>query len=385
MERIRYLNFEKAEKLFEARKTALHTDNIMYFIAFYTALNSILSQFDQLRFVGLALNVCTVIDELINNAPTIMIIIGLFINGLIICFFIYLAIRAKKRELWAYKLTLIIYFLDTILIFVLPYEHKISTFVLHVFCFWLIWQEYKEYKDYFILERDLYLPEWALSKESNVLFIKKTDFDLQPNEASQILNYKIAVQYHEQGRIANAIKYYTDAINIWKHIPIVDNKDRDWFSLALMNRAVLKSSKKNRYYNESLKDLILAYTNFKTLIHDEVKPLDVNQYTNQINSYENYYYVEEYFVECSYWTLKYLMNNLNNDPAILKFGKIILGIESTKTKYLLNDLYMDSLDLINKYHVDIWHNKWTSKILSEIIIPIDKTRFSYKKGPFFND
>ncbi len=313
MNDIRHIDFKKAERLFEARKTVFHTASFIYFMAFYTSLNSVLSLLDSMRFVGLALNICTMVDEIIINAPIIMIIIGLLFNLTIVSFFIFLAKKATKKELWAYRLALIIYLIDTLLIFILPFEYKLANFILHLFIIWLVWSEYEEYKDYFKLERDLYLPDWALTEKSNVLFIKKSDFDLQPDESSQINFYKKAIQYQEESKPANAINYYSKAISIWNCIPIVNNKDKDWYAMALINRAILKKSIRSKNTIGILKDLTLAYDNFKKVINEEVKPTEKNLYANQHDQFVNYEFVDIYFVQCSYYLLSQLMSNFKKN------------------------------------------------------------------------
>ena len=288
MNNIRKISFKEAEKLFEARKTVFHTTNFIYFIAFYTALNSFLSLIDQTKFIGLALNICTIIDELIDNAPLTMIIIGLLINMVIVSFFIYLAIQVKKKELWAYSVAIIIYIIDTTLIFVAPFDHKIANFILHLFVIWMIWSEYKEFRDYFKLEKSLYLPKWALSDQSSVIFIQSSDLDLQTDEASQLILYKKAIAYQERNKPINAIENFNKAIRIWELIPSSLNKDKDWFALALLNKAILLEKVRSKSYNEIFKCYILAYYNFKLVLKEDVVPVDKNHYTNKILHYSNY-------------------------------------------------------------------------------------------------
>lgn len=376
MNELRVIPFEKAEQLFEVRKTVFHTSNYIYFIGLYTALNSFLSIIGEIRFVGLALNIASFIDEIIDNAPTIMIVIGLLFNSLIIFFFFFLGKKVKKREMWAYKLAMTLYFIDTFIIFILPYQNKISTLILHVFILWLIWLEYREYGNYFKLERDLYLPDWALTKESNVLFIKKEDFDLQSNEATQIKWYKKGLEYDENNKHINAINFYSKAIDIWKNIPIIKNKDKDWFAMSLMNRAILTRSIRSRDYHGIQHDLIHAYFNFKKVLDEDVTPESTNQYTNRINQYSNYGYVSEYFAKCSYHLLSSLMSKLDNNKNILKYAQTTLQIEARETKYLMNEIYLDCFRVFEDFQIDIWNNKWSKKILEEITIPHDNRTFN---------
>jgi len=370
---IRPIDFEKAENLFEGRQTVLNTGNLLYFIVFYTALNSILSFFQDFKFVGFALSICTIIDEIIRNAPIVMIVIGLLLNLFILSFFVYLAYKTKKKELtddrlWAYKLALILYCIDTLSLFFIPIDGKIAFFIVRLFCIWLIWREIRAYKDYFKLEKKLYLPDWALTNQSYVLFIKKEDFELQSDEASQIIFYKKARKYQEDNKPVNAIEYYSKAIRIWECVPITTNKDKDWYAMSLMNRAILErklSIIESRNSETILKDLILAYDNLKTVINEDAKIQKKNE-DGTIQKLNIYDFVSEYFTQCSYYLLLQLRDNLLDVKFVIKYGKMILGIKPESTEDFLKAIMLDSFKICKDYKINIWENTWTLRILTEI-------------------
>lgn len=367
MNEIRYINFKDAETLFESRKTVVHTDNFIYFLVFWTVFNSAMNFIpnNQMRILGLSLDICLMIDVLITNAPIAMIVIGLCINLLVMSFFVYLAIKIKKRELWAYKLALILYSLDTILIFIIPIEGKITFFLLHLFMFWLMWSEMKEYSNYFKLEKNLYLPDWALTEQSYVLFIKKEDFELQSDTASQITFYKKAVHCQEENKPITAIENYTKAINIWRNIPNVKNKDKDWYAISLMNRAILELSIRSRNNQEVLQDLMCAYANFKIVIKEEVKI----QKSKKKSKFLNFEFVSEYFAQCSYYLLSQITNNYFIDNGlILKYSDIFLSIKAKNINDLFSKIYQDCFNIFSAYKINVSENVWTLKISNELII-----------------
>jgi hypothetical protein len=361
MKEIQHIDFKNAETLFESRKTVVHSDNFIYFLVFWTAFNTVTSFIpgNPLRIFGLSLDICLIIDELITNAPIAMIVIGLCINLLFLSFFVYLAMRIKKRELWAYKLALILYSLDTILIFALPIEGKIGIFLTHLFLIWLMWSEMKEYSEYFKLEKKLYLPDWALTDQSYVLFIKKEDFELQPDRASQIMFYKKAVRCQEENKPFVAIENYTQAINIWRNIPITKNKDKDWYALALMNRAILELSIRSRNNQAILHDFLLAYTNLKTVIKEDVKL----QQQKKIK-YSNYDFVSEYFAQCSYYLLSQIYNDDVNNDITLRYC-IILGFNVKNIDALFTQIHEECWHIFETYKINTSENVWALKIQNE--------------------
>jgi hypothetical protein len=304
------------------------------------------------------------IDVLITNAPITMIVIGLCINLIIFLFFAYLATRIKQRELWAYKLALILYSLDTILIFAVPIEGKIGCILMHLFMIWQMWSEIKEYSEYFKLEKNLYLPDWALSEKSYVLFVKKEDFELQSDGASQIAFYKKAVHCQEEDKPFAAIEYYTRAINIWKNIPIVQNKDKDWYALALMNRAILELSIRSRNNQTIVHDFLLAYTNLKTVIKEDVQLQRGKKY-----KYSNYDFVSEYFAQCSYYLLSQISNNDNDNDFTLKYSNI-LGFNAKTINALYLSIYNGCFQVFTTYKINTLDNVWALKIQNELPVKL---------------
>jgi hypothetical protein len=362
MNEIQHIDFKKAETLFESRKTVMHTINFIYFLVFWTAFNSIMNFIpdNSVRILGLSLDICLMIDVLITNAPVAMIVIGLCINLLILSFFVYLAARIKKRELWAYKLALILYLLDTILIFAIPFEGKIGLFLMHLFIIWIMWSEIKEYSEYFKLEKNLYLPDWALSEKSYVLFVKKEDFELQSDSASQIIFYKKAVHCQEENKPFAAVEYYTQAINIWKNIPIVQNKDKDWYALALMNRAILGLSIRSRNNQAIMQDFLLAYINLKTVIKEDVQLQRRKKY-----KYSNYDFVSEYFAQCSYYLLFQISNYYNDNDFTLKYSNV-LGFNVKTINALYLSIYNCCFQVFTTYKINTSNNAWALKIQNEL-------------------